>query len=726
MTTAGAGINMSTGTTVAEIDVDQLRLMFEDWPHAVFAIDRAGQYAFQNAVDRAAFGDLDDKVADDVGAEAASDENWSDAHRRVLAGETITYTVSRSGDGGAARDAEVTMSPLRKGREIIGILGMSIDRSDAARFQREREAASALLHATYTRLERLTNNVPGGIFEFVIGADGSMFFPYVSSGMGPMLGTTTEALLEDHEAGFAHDHPDDAALVRQAIERSHQTLEPVKITHRLNHPDQGLRWHHVHATPTRQPDGSVIWHGSIFDITEERARAEELENARNRMQELSHFDSLTGLPNRRAIGEHMASRFANPDLRDSCCTVIRVDLDHFKTVNDTLGHAAGDAVLCRVGQCLVDATRDGDFSARLGGDEFVVILAPDRTLADAEGVIDRLRALIDMPFMHQGRHCHFNASFGVASVATLPDDHAELLASADAALLHAKAQGRGRTAIFTDDLQQAIVHRRRRAAQIRIALERQEFVPFFQPQIDAATGEIAGFEVLARWQHAEEGTIVPAEFIPVAEQMRVVQDIDRMMFAKALEVLDRLKADGFHIPKLSFNVSASRVHDPDIVQSVRQLQTNGTRVGFELLESILLEEENAIFAHHIDLIKECGVDIEVDDFGSGHASIIGVLKVAPDTLKIDRRLVGPLLESERARGLLRAIIDIGHSLEIDITAEGVETMPHALALRKMGCKTLQGYAFAHPMPESVMRSYLASFRPVFARGEANRLSIALG
>ncbi|MEM6711281.1 MAG: EAL domain-containing protein [Pseudomonadota bacterium] len=699
--------------TTAEIKVSQLEQMFEHWPHAVYALDCHGHYVFQNAVDRAAFGDLDEKGAEDVGDEAACEEDWSEAHNRVLAGETVTYTVSRGDGTGAARDAEVTMTPLKDGEDIIGILGMTIDRSDAGRLQRELETTAAMAQSTFARLERLTDNVPGGIFEFKIDAQGEMSFPYVNSSMGPLLGTTREALLEDAQFAFIHDHPDDAQMVKQSIERTFHTLEPVKITHRMIHPEYGLRWHRVEGTATRRPDGSVVWHGYIFDVTEEMARAEELEAARHQMEVRSLVDPLTQLPNRRACDQLLAERHADPQSRQENCTIIRIDLDHFKAVNDTLGHAAGDAVLCRVSDCLRETIAADDFAARLGGDEFVIILAPRKTQDDANDTIDRLRQLIDRPFMYEGRHCHFDASFGIASAQYQPEDPMELLSSADAALLQAKKLGRGRVATFTADLHNEIIHRRRRAKEIRAALDRDEFVPFFHPQIDAQSGEIAGFEVLARWRHPTEGYVAPGEFLNIAEQIHVVQDIDRIMFEKALTSLERLKEQGFSIPKLSFNVSAGRVHDPDIVRSVRALQTKGTQVAFELLESILLEEETALFAHHIDLIKECGVDIEVDDFGSGRASIIGVLKVSPDTLKIDQRLIEPLFESKTSRGLLSAIIDIGRSLNIDITAEGVETMAHARELREMGCKTLQGYAFARPMPESHVKHYLSSFQPVF-------------
>ncbi|MEM9970710.1 MAG: EAL domain-containing protein, partial [Pseudomonadota bacterium] len=704
--------------TADQVDVEQLKLLFDTWPHAAFALDAQGVFIYQNTPDRAAFGNLIGKTAADIDDEKAKAESWDDIHRKVLSGETVAMIVTDEEGTPTSRDAEVILSPLGSASSPCGILGMTINRSDDWRLQRERMSAARAAEESRARLKRLTDNVPGGIFEFAINAEGGARFDYVNSGMGPLLGTTTEALLSDAGQAFVFDHPEDADDVTDAIQRSFETLEPVRITHRVNHPTLGLRWNRVQGSPTRLPDGGVVWHGCIFDVTEERARAEELEKARNRMAALVLVDTLTGLPNRRACDEEYLRRRGDPAARRQTSTVIRIDLDHFKAVNDTLGHEAGDAVLCRVGECLEEVTTDDDFAGRLGGDEFVILLAPGKTLDNAKDVIARLRDALAVPFTHDGRHCRFDASFGASSTVKLPDDLAAMLSSADAALLRAKAKGRGRMEVFTPELQRQIEHTRKRAAEIKLGLERSEFVPFFQPQINASTGALSGFEVLARWEHPSEGCLTPDEFISVSEQMRVVQDLDRMMFDKAIGALDRLHADGFSIPKLAFNVSAARVHDHDIIESIKTLQTKGTQVAFELLESILLEDETALFAHHIDLLKDLGVEIEVDDFGSGHASIIGVLKVTPNTLKLDRRLVIPMFESQSAQNLLRAMIDIGRSLNVSVTAEGVETMEHAMALRELGCQTLQGFGFGRPMPEAALRGFLTSFVPAFPEASA--------
>ncbi|MEL7179529.1 MAG: EAL domain-containing protein [Pseudomonadota bacterium] len=611
----------------------------------------------------------------------------------------------------------VTASPFAQSDGGMLWYGSAFDATEEIEREKELEIAVKAARSATSRLEKLTQNVPGALYEFRLEADGSGTIPYATQNMGPLLGTTTEELLEDAMAAFKFTHPDDAPNVMGAIMESRETLNLFDIRYRIHHPERGLRWLQCKSAPVAQPDGAVVFYGSFLDVTSEMQREQELEAARNRMEVLSLIDSLTGLPNRRAYDEEMAARCRDDARRALNHAIIRIDLDHFKTVNDTLGHAAGDAVLCRVGTILRQMAGEGDFAARLGGDEFVILLAPGRSAEDANAMVQEVHARIKEPLEFEGRHCRYDASFGLAFDDRLPDDPAELLSFADAALFKAKGLGRGQVAVFTKDLHEDLIQKRRRTGEIEQALEREEFVPFFHPQIEAETGLISGFEVLARWDRPGEGLIPPDEFIPVAEQMRVVKDIDRMMFAKAISVLGTLQDEGFTIPKLAFNVSAGRIHDPEIVKSVMKMQTRGARIAFELLESILLEEEGAIFDHHIDILKERGIEIEVDDFGSGRASIIGVLRVAPRALKIDRRLIAPLFESESSRGLVRAIIDMGRSLGIDITAEGVETMDHAEALREMGCRTLQGFAFARPMPTTNLKHYLANFVPVFEQSK---------
>ena len=238
------------------------------------------------------------------------------------------------------------------------------------------------------------------------------------------------------------------------------------------------------------------------------------------------------------------------------------------------------------------------------------------------------------------------------------------------------------------------------SSEIQDAIEKRQFEPYFQPQFDAKTGLLAGAEILMRWQHPVEGTLTPAAFMSVAEQLRVVPEIDRQIMEKTLGALKRFGACGIEVPKISLNASSERLHDPDTIDLAHKIASQGTRVAFELLESILVEEESEVFRMHLDRLRDVGIEFEIDDFGSGHASILGLLESGATALKIDRRLIKPLGESERNQNLVRAIIEIAETLGIKTVAEGVESDIQRRILLQMGCDTLQGFLFSEALSET--------------------------
>jgi diguanylate cyclase (GGDEF)-like protein len=426
-------------------------------------------------------------------------------------------------------------------------------------------------------------------------------------------------------------------------------------------------------------------------MQERHARA--LEAANREVARKALEDPLTGLPNRRAFEEVLGLRDVAPDAAEAT-TLVRVDLDHFKYVNDVLGHAAGDAALIHVGEILRSETRPGGLAARLGGDEFALLLPAGEEGSAGEALADRLRQRIRTPFFHESKSCIVGASFGIASNRAGPKDADELLSFADIALYEAKRKGRDRTETFTPRTHERLRDNRRLADELRLALERGEFEPFFQPQVDAQTLEITGAEVLARWRHPTAGLRSPGAFLEIAHQLRLTAEIDAQILQRAGGAVAELQALGLCPPKVSFNVSSQRMHDPALLEAVRGLAARGPRVALELLEATMIEEESAVFSFHLDSLKEEGIGIEIDDFGSGHASLLGVMRAGPDTLKIDQRLIRPLPDSENLQRLVRAIVEIGRALGVSVTAEGVETMEHAQLLAALGCRTLQGFAFA--------------------------------
>ncbi len=303
------------------------------------------------------------------------------------------------------------------------------------------------------------------------------------------------------------------------------------------------------------------------------------------------------------------------------------------------------------------------------------------------------------PVRYEGHDCRFGASIGIAIDSGSTLDAKQMLLDADIALYRAKGLGRNRFEFFSASARRDIISAKHLADEILIGLERNEFVPFYQLQFDARTLDVAGIETLARWQHPVHGLLTPDRFLDIAEDLDVVSTIDALILERALADRSVWIKDGLSIPKISVNVSARRLADPDLGKKLRALKIEPGTISFELLESISLDDCDEAVAANLKKLRKLGIDIQIDDFGTGHASIVSLLRLSPKTLKIDRELIRMLPQSSEQRKLVGSIIDIGRSLNILVIAEGVETVDHIRILEELDCDTLQGYALARPMPK---------------------------
>ncbi|MCB1460864.1 MAG: EAL domain-containing protein [Nitratireductor sp.] len=435
-------------------------------------------------------------------------------------------------------------------------------------------------------------------------------------------------------------------------------------------------------------------------------RNHELEDARAQMEHISLHDSLTGLPNRRYLDKILDNGTAV-----NVTALLHIDLDRFKHINDTLGHAAGDHMLVHSASILKKNTRDGDFVARIGGDEFVIATTSPIDEEKLEEMAERIISMMRQPVSFGNHECRYGVSIGIAIADLQDNDYGKrLLIDADIALYRAKRNGRNRFEFFSTALKAEIIHNKRVADDILSGLERREFVPYFQPQFDAQTLELAGVEALARWNHPRNGVLTPADFLKTADELNVVPLIDRTILEQTLWHDMRWKSAGIDVSRISVNVSAGRLYDTGLIETLDGLDIKPGRLSFELLESIFLDEGNDVIAENFKRLKKLGIDIEIDDFGTGYASIISLINLRPTRLKIDRRLVAPVAKSESQRRLVSSIIEIGQSLGIKVVAEGVETMEQAAYLRDLGCDVLQGYAFARPMPSGHLMEFIRERR----------------
>lgn len=421
---------------------------------------------------------------------------------------------------------------------------------------------------------------------------------------------------------------------------------------------------------------------------------EELRQQQSDSEHAATHDELTGLLNRRGLRQNF-DRFETDTAAGRVCALIAIDLDGFKDINDTMGHMVGDMLLQKVSRFLASEAPPASLVSRLGGDEFAVFLAVDteeEALAIAQSIVDWCGEPQDV----DGFETRFGASVGVSSCLRTQRCLSALLGDADIALYDAKRNGRGRIVLFDQDLRQVAMAKKHLVDDLKRALENDEFVPFYQTQHDAKDHAIVGVEALVRWAHPTKGIQVPDAFLEAAEAAGILQEIDNRMLQRAVQDMITLDAAGLTVPKLSVNVSLSRLHDPDLHNSIAGLPSMKTQLCFEILEAVFMDDAEDATNWGLFAIQEQGIHLEVDDFGSGRASIIALTKLAPQRLKIDRGLVANFLEREGQDRLIGSIVEMGTALGIGVTAEGVQTGAEADRLRTLGVDTLQGYHFARP------------------------------
>lgn len=459
-------------------------------------------------------------------------------------------------------------------------------------------------------------------------------------------------------------------------------------------------------------DGHLKMVGANWDITNDvtlqqelerarllaEARNRELESARVNIEHNAMHDYLTGLPNRRYLDDVLMRQAHRCASEGSSLAVLHIDLDGFKQINDTLGHNAGDAILRHVALILKKSAGADEFVARIGGDEFVLVTPANGGARKLSSLADRIIRQLRKPVLHEGRECRFGASIGIAWSQGMEIDSKQLLLNADMALYRAKNAGRNRHEFYSQETHQEIVRAKRTADDILLALEEGQFLPAYQLQFDAHTLDVCGAETLARWQHPEQGLLTPDRFLATAEDIDAVAMIDAIILDQALRDFAKWRTAGVPVPKLSANVSYRRLLDPTLLRKLKKKNIPAGTLSFELLESTFLDDCGEDVMRTLGQLKLLGIEIEIDDFGSGHASIVSLLRLNPSALKIDRQLVQQLPESPGQRKLARSIVEIGKSLDIKVIAEGVETMAHARILTELGCDVLQGFALAKPMP----------------------------
>ncbi|TBD65112.1 EAL domain-containing protein [Rhizobium ruizarguesonis] len=503
-------------------------------------------------------------------------------------------------------------------------------------------------------------------------------------------------------------HPDDRERAERDFEQAIATRGAYNSQFRIVLPSGEIRHLRSRAHFYVDAGGLPSFIGAEWDVTADvllngelarqkvvaEARALALEESNARIEHVADHDYLTGLPNRRLLDKRLAELPADKSI--TTLAVLHLDLDQFKQINDSHGHAAGDVVLRAAALRITAAIPVNGMVARVGGDEFVIVLVNFTDLTELKLITEDLQRRLRKKIRFGQEMLQSGASIGVSWSG---DRRARnLLAESDLALYQAKKLGRNRVEFFTRQLQEDLRSKRRLAEELKLGLERGEIVPYYQVQLDARTREVIGFEALARWKHPEKGVLAPGVFLKIADEHGLAAEIDAAILKNVLE--DRLfwLLRGLAVPRIAVNISASRLADPALLDKLRKLDIPPGVIVFELVETIFLDDSDEKLLDHIGDIKQMGIDIEIDDFGSGHASLIGLVKLRPKRLKIDRQLVTEVVSSAEQRRVVGSIVEIAKALDVEVIAEGIETEAHAVVLAQLGCDGLQGYAFGYPAP----------------------------
>jgi diguanylate cyclase (GGDEF)-like protein/PAS domain S-box-containing protein len=567
----------------------------------------------------------------------------------------------------------------------------------------ERKQAEEALRRNEERFRALVQNSTDAIVVF--GVDGAIH--YQSPATERILGAPLNDLIDAVALGRLH--ADDAPRVRSLVADLIETPgSEARAEFRFRHHDGTWRWLEAILTNLlADPSvGGIV--ANVRDITDRKRFEEQLK------YEALH-DSLTGLPNRVLFNDRLARALSSAAPRCEPITVLLVDLDHFKIINDSLGHEAGDQALITVARRLRECLSAGNTVARLGGDEFAILLE-GLTQDAAVTIAERILASLREPVRVLGRDAVVSASVGVAECNLGLDLPSDLLRAADIALYRAKAEGRSAIAVFEPSMQAHALARLELEANLMPAIERGQFELYFQPEIELTSGRIVCFEALVRWNRPGYGVVEPGDFVPLAEETGLILPLGQWVLTEACRSAREWMTlqPGRPPVAVSVNLSARQLRQSDLVAQVaRVLAETGLDthlLRLEVTERALVEDLSATDAALRDLRRR-GVRIAIDDFGTGYSSLLYLRRLAVDSIKIDQSFVRGLGTFDQDRAIVQAVTALVHTLDMDVTAEGIETAAQLMAAMEVGCDRGQGYYFARPGPAGAVADLLA--RPSF-------------
>ncbi len=665
----------------------EVRRLLDELPEAVLLIDADGVVQSTNAAALGLFGLARRELVDTHLVDQAAGED----HVRLGA------AIQRCFEGDEVDPIQLDMSSTLRRRAVIEA-SFHMPRSTISPADRrlvvrlrdisEREQQGRALDQARRRFQQAFQSAPTGMA--LVRLEDNRIVD-ANQSLAEMLRRDVDELVGCTLREFTH--PDDVRAAQPHRARLELGIvDSFRIDQRYRRRDGEYVWARTRVSVT-EDDGVMLAITHIEDVTEQRRAAEQLRHA-------ARHDELTGLPNRSYMMHLLHDRLATAAVDE--VSVLFVDLDNFKTVNDSLGHEVGDQLLVIIAERLRAALRDRDTLARFGGDEFVVVMKGEPT-----DVAERLRKAMHKPVVIGEHELFVSASIGYSSNHQAGMSPNDLLRDADAAMYRAKARGRDCVEAFEAGGHESGMQALRTAGELRRGIERGEVVPYYQPIVDLPSGRVLGYEVLARWLHPDRGLLPPSEFLPLAEETGLLSDLGARMLRDSLAQLAQWRAAGHAFAEctLSINVGTRQLVEPTFIDTVAdalaETGIDANSLWLEITETALLSD---VKSANITLreLRSLGLHLSVDDFGTGYSSLTYLKRFPIESIKIDRSFVAGLgIESEDTT-IVEAVVRLGQALGLTVVAEGIESPLQLSRLRDLGCDRGQGYLFGRPRPASLI------------------------
>ncbi len=669
----------------------RFRLMFDATPDAVFLIDADGSIVLSNVTAETMLGYGQAELIGQK-VEILLPESMRAAHvahrerysaNPVFRPMALGRLVARHKDGRILH-VEISLSPILLNTDRRHDIVMVRDVSATWKMEN-------MVRRHSQEFKALVENAQDVIARF----DRDMRFTYVNPAVQLVIGRSNAECLGKSwsELGLPQE---EAEAWQRGVRSVFDSGESTLLECQINVPPLELRYFHVRMSPEKDEKGSVT---SVLVVARDMSERKQYED---QLRYQATHDGLTDLPNRTLMLDRLQQALPRVQRAGRLLAVAYLDIDHFKGINDTLGHATGDELLKQVAERIKGVLRSGDSVGRQSGDEFILLLTDIAQIPDVVIVAEKVLDIFARPFTVSGREVHISGSIGLSVYPQDSEDAETLLRNADVAMYRAKEDGRNGFRFYVAEMDARLRARVDTEQDLRVAIEQKELVLHYQPRVSLKTGQILGFEALVRWNHPREGLVGPDRFIGVAEDTGLIVPLGDWVLGEACRCARAWQDAGLPEMKMAVNLSARQFSEPNLVESVKralaETRLDPRQLELEITESTVMHDTQTAIAT-LHTLKRLGITLAVDDFGTGYSSL-SYLKLFPiDVLKIDRSFVSDITKDADDAAIVRATVNLAHSLELEVVAEGVENSAQLAFLKYIGCDELQGYYFSRPVPQ---------------------------